>query len=776
MNPFSSLRIRLMVTVLIAITPAWLLMYFTELPWTGFLMGLLALGAAWFGGERFVLRQVRIILDATRKLAAGDLTARTGLTGARGELAELARTVDQMAESLQARVRQTEEAERTLLNRALQQSSVAAIGQYALITNDFNALLEQAAMLAAHTLGTEFSCVLELQPDGKEFLMRAGVGWRDGCVGAVRVPIAADTLAGFTLSRGEPVVIPNHRADTRFKPWPLLTEHGAVSGISVAVATRHQPYGALAVFTSQPRQFTGDEVHFMLSVATALALAAERKRAEAELQKLATFAQQNPNAAMELSPDGRVTYFNTAAAKLAEAVGQKHPSGLLPPEAPEIIRQCLATGRSRTRLETRLGQRVLSWAFHPVSPSGVVHCYVEDITERLNLEAQLRQSQKMESIGQLAAGVAHDFNNMLTVIKGHAGMLLARPNLGPELFESAQAIYFASERAASLTRQLLMFSRKNIMQRKYLDLREVIGNMTKMLQRLLGETIALEYRPPADLPAVFADAGMIEQVIMNLAVNARDAMPQGGRLTLDVSEVEIGETEVLAHPDSRPGRFVCLRVTDTGIGMDTEIISRIFEPFFTTKEVGKGTGLGLATVYGIVKQHEGWIEVTSQVGKGSTFRVFLPASDTAAAGAEKADTDPMAFVRGGHETVLVVEDEPVLRDMAQMILEELGYRVLSAGTGREALGVWEQHNGRVDLLLTDMVMPEGVSGVELAKQMLARQPDLRVVFTSGYTVDDVSEAFLARTNARFLQKPYTRTTLAQAVRRALDQRPASAPA
>ncbi|MDW8310612.1 MAG: ATP-binding protein, partial [Verrucomicrobiales bacterium] len=605
MNPFSSLRMRLVVTVLIAITPAWLLMYFTDLPWTGFLMGLLALGAAWFGGERFVLRQVRIILDATRKLAAGDLSARTGLTGARGELAELAQTVDQMAESLQARVRQTEEAERTLLNRALQQSSVAAIGQYALITTDFHALLEQAAMLAAHTLGTEYSCVLELQPGGREFLLRAGLGWQNGCVGRVRIPAIADSLPGFTLTRGEPVVVSDHRGDSRFKPWPLLTEHGVVSGISVAIATRQQPFGVLAVFTAQPRSFTGDEVHFMLSVATALALAAERKRAEAELHKVAAFAQQNPNAAMELNAEGEVTYFNNAAAKLAAAVGQTHPAGLLPPEATEIVRACLETGRSRTRLETRLGNRVLSWAFHPVHPSGVVHCYVEDITERLNLEAQLRQSQKMESIGQLAAGVAHDFNNMLTVIKGHAGMLMARPNLAPELFESAQAIYFASERAASLTRQLLMFSRKNIMQRKHLDLREVIGNMTKMLQRLLGETISLEFESPATLPAVLADAGMIEQVIMNLAVNARDAMPQGGRLTLGVSEVEIPPSEHLAHPEARPGRFVCLRVTDTGVGMDTAIIGRIFEPFFTTKEVGKGTGLGLATVYGIVKQHEG---------------------------------------------------------------------------------------------------------------------------------------------------------------------------
>jgi two-component system cell cycle sensor histidine kinase/response regulator CckA len=392
---------------------------------------------------------------------------------------------------------------------------------------------------------------------------------------------------------------------------------------------------------------------------------------------------------------------------------------------------------------------------------------VQDTTDQLNLEAQLRQSQKMESIGQLAAGVAHDFNNMLTVIQGHAGILMARPNLPPQMFDSAQAVYFASERAAGLTRQLLMFSRKNVMQRKLLDLREVVGNMTKMLKRLLGETITLEFNPPKEVPVVYGDTGMMEQVIMNLSVNARDAMPGGGKLVINVDPVEIADAYVQTHPEARPGNFVCLRVTDTGVGMDTTIINRIFEPFFTTKEVGKGTGLGLATVYGIVKQHDGWIEVTSAVGKGSTFNVFLPASDQAAQSG-KTGTDPMAFVRGGTETVLVVEDEPVLRDMAHVILEELGYRILGASTGNEALAVWEKHEGKVALLLTDVVMPEGMSGVELAEKLLTRKPALKVVFTSGYTVDEMSEEFLAKTGARFLQKPYTRTTLARAVRQALD--------
>ncbi|MCU0783257.1 MAG: response regulator [Verrucomicrobia bacterium] len=767
MNPFFSLRMRLMVTVLVAITPAWVLMYFTDLPWTGFLMGLLALGAAWFGGERFVLRQVRVILETTRKLSTGDLTSRTQLDKARGELGELARAVDRMAESLQARAKQSEDAEHTLLHRALQQTVVSALGQFALINIDFNALLEQAVMLVSQTLEVEFCKVLELTPDGQQLWLRAGTGWKEGLVGTATVASDRESQAGYTLNRGEPVVVDDFQRETRFKAPPLLVEHGVVSGVSVVIATRQRPYGVLGAHTARARNFTGDEVHFMLSVATALGMAVERLRTEAELHKLATFAQLNPNAALELSPDGTITYFNDAALKLALSANQEHPRAVLPANVVEIVQTSLATSQSRERLESQVAGRTLSWSFHPVAASQVVHCYVQDITDQLNLEAQLRQSQKMESIGQLAAGVAHDFNNMLTVIQGHADILMARPNLPPEHYDSAQAVYFASERAASLTRQLLMFSRKNVMQRKLLDLREVISNMTKMLKRLLGETITLEFDPPKDLPLIQGDPGMMEQVIMNLAINARDAMPGGGKLVIHVNPVEIAGDYLQIHPESRVGHFVCLRVTDNGVGMDTIIINRIFEPFFTTKEVGKGTGLGLATVYGIVKQHEGWIEVASQVGQGSTFNVFLPASNEAAQSG-KTVTDPTAFVRGGTETVLVVEDEPVLRDMAHVILEEFGYCILSAGTGREALTVWEKHQGKIDLLLTDVVMPDGMSGVELAEELLACKPTLKVIFNSGYPVDEMNEAFLARINARFLQKPYTRTTLARAVRQTLD--------
>jgi len=608
----------------------------------------------------------------------------------------------------------------------------------------------------------EYCAVFELQPDGKSLMLRAGVGWNEGCVGRATVEALPGSQAGHTLTTREPVVVTDLRQEPRFTSPPLLTEHGVVSGVSVVVAGRVSPFGVLAAHTTQRRIFTEDEIHFLQALAHVLAAALEGKLTETELQKLAAFAQFNPNPVLEFSADGGLTYFNGAALALAARLGQKHPQDVLPPDAAAIIQDCLAAGRPKLNLETRPASRILFWSFFPVTASRVVHCYVEDVTERLSLEAQLRQAQKMESVGQLAAGIAHDFNNMLTIIQGHSGILLARPNLPPAMFDSVQAVYFAAERAAGLTQQLLMFSRRNVMQPEPLDLRTVVGDMSKMLKRLLGETINLVFNPPDQLDSIHGDTGMMEQVVMNLAVNARDAMLKGGTLTIDTRAVEIADAGARLHPEARAGQFVCLSVTDNGCGMDAATQSHIFEPFFTTKEVGKGTGLGLATVYGIVKQHEGWIEVASEVGQGTTFNIFFPASaEPVAAPAE--ETLPTAEVRGGNETILIVEDEPIVREMAQLILEEYGYRVLEAGNGVEALAVWEQHQDAIDLLLTDVVMPEGMTGKELADKLSARQPKLKVLITSGYTAEEQITG-----GTRFLQKPYNRQTLAQAVRDCLD--------
>jgi len=409
-----------------------------------------------------------------------------------------------------------------------------------------------------------------------------------------------------------------------------------------------------------------------------------------------------------------------------------------------------------------------------VLSSNVVHCYGEDITTRLSLEGQLLQAQKMESVGQLAAGVAHDFNNMLTIIQGHTSKLLMDQNLAPAVQDATLAVYGAAERAAGLTRQLLMFSRKNIMQPRSLNLHDVVASLGKMLGRLLGETIELRFECVQEPPPVYADAGMIDQVLMNLAVNAHDAMPAGGTLTIRVDECWVGPEYLEHHPEARIGHFVRLQVADTGCGMSPKIQTRIFEPFFTTKEPGKGTGLGLATVFGIVKQHAGWIEVTSEVDRGTTFTIFFPASDEAVVLESELPAVAAPAATGGSETVLVVEDEVVLREMARDFLKDSGYRILEAGSGREALRVWSEHRAEIDLLLTDMKMPEGISGMELAEKMIAQHPSLRVIFTSGYSDDMVSPEILERNNARFLPKPYAYADLTRMVRECLNDRKAPA--
>lgn len=388
-----------------------------------------------------------------------------------------------------------------------------------------------------------------------------------------------------------------------------------------------------------------------------------------------------------------------------------------------------------------------------------------DVTTQRQLEEQLRQSQKMEAIGQLAGGVAHDFNNILTVIQGHAALLTAA-NLGDSAGKSADQIVQAAERAAGLTRQLLTFSRRQLIQPKKLDVNKIVGNMTNMLGRLLGEDVALQLNYCQSAPMVEADAGMLEQVLLNLAVNARDAMPKGGQLALRIALVDVGETYSRDKSEARSGRFVCLSVTDTGTGIAPENLRRIFEPFFTTKEIGKGTGLGLATAYGIIQQHKGWIEVDSQVGKGTTFRIYLPYAETGLGAPEKPTTQ--IAVRGGHETILLVEDEMPVCTLVSRVLNKYGYKVLSANDATEAVKVWQSNKSEIALLLTDLVMPNHMNGRELAEKLWAEQPELKVIFTSGYSADIVGKDFKLEPELNFLQKPYHPQMLALTVRRCLD--------
>lgn len=391
---------------------------------------------------------------------------------------------------------------------------------------------------------------------------------------------------------------------------------------------------------------------------------------------------------------------------------------------------------------------------------------IEDITESRKLEEQMRQAQKMEAIGQLAGGVAHDFNNTLSVIQMQAGLLGASEEIPLKEREFAYEIMQAAEHAANLTRQLLVFSRRQAVQAQTHDLNKLLANIAKMLQRVLGEDIQIRFKWAKEQLFINADASMMDQILMNLAVNARDAMPKGGELTVETAVVNFDERTAAQTIQARPGSFVCLVVSDNGCGISQENLGHIFEPFFTTKEVGRGTGLGLATVFGIVQQHQGWINVESQVGQGTTFRIYLPHLENPSA--PKAVQSSRTSMPRGSETILFVEDDPSVGVSIQTILNHLGYRVFKASSGIEALEIWKRHREEIRLLLTDLVMPQGMSGRELAAALLKDKPDLKVIYSSGYHADSSNVDLPLKEGVNFLSKPFSGQTLSETIRKNLD--------
>jgi PAS domain S-box-containing protein len=400
---------------------------------------------------------------------------------------------------------------------------------------------------------------------------------------------------------------------------------------------------------------------------------------------------------------------------------------------------------------------------HPVMEGLIV-----DITDRKLLENQLQQARKMEAVGRLAGGVAHDFNNLLTIIKGYLEMALQRCLDRPELHSDIRRIEEAADRAVTLVRQLLAFSRKQVLRPKILDLNAIVLNLDQLLRRLMSENIEMKTFVSQDVGAIKADPGQIEQVIMNLVVNARDALPEGGRILIETSNVDLDSTYTRDHAIVVPGPYVLLAVTDTGIGMTPDTVANIFEPFYTTKESGHGTGLGLSTVYGIVKQSGGYIWVYSELGKGTTFKVYLPRVAEAVQVSAPPAITLASTARKGHETILLVEDEPDVRELTQMVLSERGYTVIEAPTPAEAERLAEKNGSEIHLLLTDVVMP-GISGGELAKRLTGRYPNLRVLFMSGYTYNVFAQDGTLAEGIFFLQKPFTPQVLTEKVREALDR-------
>jgi PAS domain S-box-containing protein len=558
--------------------------------------------------------------------------------------------------------------------------------------------------------------------------------------------------------------------------WPECPVILCTGTLSEEIAVEALRKGLDDYVLKDPRRF----MRLPAAVRSAVDHARQRAAARAAELRYHELFDGAPVGLIRSLPDGRILAANAAAVRIA---GYPSVAALLDANVADLYAEIddrarvigsLEQGEPLQDVEIQGKRRdgVLIWVsvnVRPVKDAGGRTLHYEwsfaDVSERRQLESQLRQAQKMEAVGQLAGGVAHDFNNLLTVIGGRCYLMLGKLPSDDPLRRELELVRGAAERAARLTHQLLAFSRKQVLEPRVLDLNETVTGIEPLLRRLIGEHIEIEVTRGAGLGHVKADAGQLEQVILNLSVNARDAMPHGGRLILETAGVTLDAAGARRAHDVEPGPYLVLSVTDTGHGMDAATRAQIFEPFFTTKEVGKGTGLGLATVYGIVKQSGGFIEVESEPGQGACFRVYLPRVDEAPAPSEGAKA-PGSRLRGS-ETVLLVEDDESLRTLAREILTVQGYTVLEAASPREALRLQQGHPGAIHLLLTDVVMPQ-MNGLQLSQRLKTERPGMAVLFMSGYTGTALTQQGGGEFGGAILQKPFTPDGLSRRVREVLD--------
>ena len=593
----------------------------------------------------------------------------------------------------------------------------------------------------------------------------------------------AKELTSYVLRTGRPLLC-TAAVDEELRARGEVDCVGAPSAIwlGVPLHSGEKNIGVMVVqHYADPAAYSEREQQILEYVSSQVAVAIERKQGEVEFRRLSAAVEQSPASVMITDIQGKIEYVNrkfteVTGYSLEEVRGQTPrflKSGETPPDVYKALWEIINAGREwHGEFHNRKKDGALFWERASISPildaSGAISHFLavkEDITAMKALEDQLRQAQKMEAVGRLAGGVAHDFNNLLMVISGYAELLHDRFESDDVTTKNLDEILKASKRAAALTRQLLAFSRKQVLEPKVVNLNDVVADVEKMLRRLIGEDVELVTRLGSRLGSVRADPGQVEQLLMNLVVNSRDAMPGGGRLVIETSNKTVDDAFAAQHLGLHPGEWVTMSVTDTGAGMDADTLAHIFEPFFTTKEKGKGTGLGLATVYGIVKQSGGYISVSSEQGGGTTFVVYFSRVDELVKPAATAATAGVSA--GGKETVLVVEDEEGVRDVAVECLRAKGYTVLSATDANQALYLAGQHPGPLHLLLTDLVLP-GMSGRDLAGQLAAQRPETKVVYMSGY----VRDAFLSKTElppgTEFLQKPFSPSLLVRKVREILD--------
>lgn len=561
------------------------------------------------------------------------------------------------------------------------------------------------------------------------------------------------------------------------------TEH-ALLGF-VPIQHRETVVAALCIGTTRPETVRPDIPAILEMIAEELSAAYTRLQLAEQLHesenRFSRLLESVDTVAVQgYAPDGTVHYWNRASERLYgysadEAIGRDIVELTVPPEtqssARELISRAGESGQTRPAVEVmrvrKDGQTVPVYSSRAAvqTPNGMeLYCMDVDLAPIRELEEQLRQAQKMESVGQLAGGIAHDFNNLLQVINGSAELAVEAVAPDSELHEEIEEISKAGKRAAQLVNQLLLFSRRQIMQPADIDLNEVVGKLIKMLGRLLGEHIQLEFRPANSLPRINADRGMIEQLIMNLAVNARDAMPNGGQLTIGTQPIQIDQEFRTQNPWAETGSYVMLSIADTGSGMSEETLDHLFEPFYTTKEVGKGTGLGLATAHGIIKQHNGQVHVTSELGTGTTFNIYLPVNKTKA---RVDDSAAPAQAPGGSETVLLAEDDQGVARLATKVLERAGYTVTRAEDGMTALRLLEEDGAHYDLLILDVVMPQ-CGGYEVYRELQRQGCQIPILFATGYSEEAIHSNFIVENGLTLVQKPFAPALLLRSVRDVLD--------
>jgi two-component system, cell cycle sensor histidine kinase and response regulator CckA len=697
--------------------------------------------------------------------------------------------------------RKSAETQLSELNRLLR--AIRGIHRLIVRERDPNRLLEEACNILVQTRGYALAWVGLAEPGTRRVVPAARAGRHAGYLDAVTVTWDRSPTGrgptGSAMRAARPCVSQDTAVDPLFAPWrEAALACGLASVAAVPLVQGVRTLGALTVYSDKANSFHEDELELLTEVASDLAFAMqsieqdkERLRVEEDLRIAGErfhSVWENSIDGMRLTDrEGRVVAVNAAYCQLVKLPREKLEGALYsvvyqgrsPGGDLESYQEHFEAGRVAPRLsaQTRLwnDEEVdleISSSFIDLGRQGkVLFSIFRNTTEGKQIEAQLRQSQKLEAIGQLAGGVAHDFNNMLSVIRGNAELMLMDGDaLSTEGREFLSHITSAAERAANLTRQLLIFSRKQVMQPQPVALNDLITNLTKMLKRVIREDITLQCVNGDPAPFVHADPGMLEQVLVNLVVNARDAMPMGGRLEISTHAERLEADDIRTRHEAHEGDFVCLTVRDTGSGISPEILPRIFEPFFTTKEMGKGTGLGLATVYGVIKQHKGWVEVSSRLGVGTTFKIYLPAipMPTMPSALSPAEAGP----RGGTETILLVEDEYAVRVITRRVLESYGYKVLEAASAREALEVWRPSAGEIDMLITDMVMPEGITGRDLGERLRAQKPELKVIFMSGYSAEVVGgdPEFMRQHGNYFLHKPCAAGELIRTVRQCLDRK------